>query len=252
MTTPTEHTTRTADALLQAYRDRQPYEAPADDGPASEAEAYAVQRAVWQAMAGDARPSAWKVGAASRDDAPLAAPIFPQRLAASPARFPEGAFLRMGIEAEIALRFARDLPARAEPYGREEILDAIGSAHVAMELVDTRLDDPQAAGPLWRLADSLLDGGLVLGSEIPDWRDLDLARLTARSYANGALIAEAQGKQPLDDLFFCLPWWLAHIGGVRAGDVVTTGSWNGMHWVGMPVALRVEFEGLGSAEAWIG
>lgn len=241
-----------AGALLRAYHTRQPVAADPGSGPADAAAAYAVQEEVWRSMVGAKRPTAWKVGAPHPDDTPLAAPIFPPRLGASPARFPRDSFVRLGIEAEIALRFNRDLPARREPYGREEILAAIGSAHVAMELVDSRLADPDAAGPLWRLADNLLDAGLVLGDALPHWRDLDLGGLTARSYADGRLIAERTGGQPLGDIFSCLPWWIDHIGGVRAGDVVTTGTWNGMHWVESPANLRVEFVGLGHAEACIG
>ena len=214
-----------------------------------EVAAYAVQRAVWQAMVGADRPGAWKVGASSRDTIPVAAPIFPQRLAWSPARFQSGGFLGMGVEAEIAVRFERDLPIRALPYSREEILDAIAGAHVAMELVDTRLSDAEAAGPFWRLADNLLNGALVIGDEIPHWRELDFSDRIARVLADGKCIAETRGRPPLDDLFFCLPWWIGHVGGVRAGDIVTTGAWNGMHRVSMPVEATVEFVGLGAATA---
>jgi 2-keto-4-pentenoate hydratase len=169
----------------------------------------------------------------------------------SPARVPSEIFLGMGIEAEIAFRFGQDLPARAQPYSREEILDAIASAHVAMELVDTRLADAEAAGPLWRLADSLLNGGLVIGADIPQWRELDFAAQRVRVLADGKCLAETRGRPPLDDLFFCLPWWINHVGGARAGDIVTTGAWNGMHRVNMPVEATVEFVGLASATVFL-
>jgi len=117
--------------------------------------------------------------------------------------------------------------------------------------VDTRLADAEAAGPLWRLADNLLNGGLVIGDEIPHWRELDFASRTARVLADGKCIAETLGRPPLDDLFHCLPWWINHIGGARAGDMVTTGAWNGMHRVNMPVEATVEFVGLGTATAFL-
>lgn len=240
-----------AKPLVQGYREHSPFVARTEDGPADEAAAYAVQREVWRAMVGADRPGAWKVGAPGRESVPLAAPIFPQRLAISPARFPREMFFGMGIEAEIAFRFGRDLPARAPPYSREEILGAIAGAHVAMELVDTRLADAEAAGPLWRLADNLLDGGLVIGDEIPHWRELDFSTQTARVLAGGKYLAESRGRPPLDDLFHCLPWWIGHIGGARAGDIVTTGAWNGMHRVKMPVEATVEFVGLGTATVFL-
>jgi 2-keto-4-pentenoate hydratase len=235
-----------ATRLLRAYRERAKLAVAPDSAPGSAEAAYAVQGEIWHALVGNQRPHVWKVGAPARDMLPTAAPIFPQRIAFSPARFPGSDFFSLGIEAEIALRFGRDLPARATPWARAEILDAIASAHVAMELVDTRLADPEAAGPLWRLADNLLNGGLVLGDAIANWRDLEYAGLRVRIFANGQPIAETVGRPPLDDIFYCLAWWLGHAGGARAGDIVTTGAWNGMHRVGLPVAAGVEFVGLGS------
>jgi len=235
--------------LLRAYQTHASLAVGADSAPASAVAAYAVQGEIWGALVGRQRPHAWKVGAATRDALPTAAAIFPQRIALSPARFSHADFFGFGIEAEIALRFGRDLPARATPWTRAEILDAIASAHVAMELVDTRLADPEAAGPLWRLADNLLNGGLVLGDAIANWRDLDYASIHVRVLADGQPIAETVGRPPLDDIFYCLPWWLEHAGGARAGDIVTTGAWNGMHRVGLPAAVAVEFVGQGSATA---
>lgn len=240
-----------AQPLIQGYRDHAPFSAQPELGPADEAAAYTAQREIWRILVGDGRPGAWKVGAPSRDAVPLAAPVFPQRVASSPARFPRDMFLGMGIEAEIAFRFGRDIPARALPCSREEILAAIAGAHVAMELVDTRLADAEAAGPFWRLADNLLNGGLVIGDEIPHWRELDFAAQRVRVLADGECIAETPGRPPLDDLFFCLPWWIGHVGGARAGDIVTTGAWNGMHRVKMPLEATVEFIGLGSATVFL-
>ncbi|MBP9916537.1 MAG: hypothetical protein KBF24_10045, partial [Thiobacillaceae bacterium] len=229
-----------ASRLLAAYRDHRAIATDPGGGPADSEAAYAVQGALWRSLVDSPRPGAWKAGAPDKASTPVAAPVFPQRISASPARFPADRFFGMGIEAEIVFRFGRDLPARAPPYSREEILNAIAAAHVAMELVDTRLADAEAAGPLWRLADNLLNGGLVIGDEIPHWRELDFAVQTARVLADGKCLAETRGRPPLDDLFHCLPWWIRHIGGARAGDIVTTGAWNGMHRVNMPVEATVE------------
>jgi 2-keto-4-pentenoate hydratase len=238
--------------LVDAYKVHQPFTPAPDSGPASPEEAYAVQRAVWLELAGDERPSAWKVTAPAPDATPIAGPVLPHRLARSPASFPAHTFVSPGIEVELAVCFEKDLPPRQPPYQRDEILDAISTVHVAMEIVDTRLADPQAAGPLWRLADNLVNGALVIGDAIPNWRRLDFATLVARAEINGRLIAESRGRPPLDDIFHCLPWWIAHVGGARAGDYVTTGAWNGMHPLTAPATVRTEFSGLGTATATVG
>lgn len=241
-----------ADALIQAYLRQTPHDATPDNGPPSIALGYAAQHTVWRAMVGDIRPRAWKIGAASRAVEPVAAPVFPERLATDSAHFDSRLFLDVGVEAEIAFSFGRDLPQRGLPYTRSEIVEAIASAHVALELVDTRLADPEAAGPLWRLADSLLNGALVVGTAIPNWQHLEFSPQIVRILANGRPIHEGLGRPPLDDLFHCIPWWIDHVGGARAGDIVTTGAWTGMHRLVMPVDLCVNFPGLGEATARIG
>ena len=241
-----------AHRLVEAYHQRTPIQANPASGPGSIDTAYAVQRAVWQAMVGDSRPTAWKVGSPSRKVVPTSAPVFLSRLATSPARFPGDLFMGLGVEVEIALRFGRGLPPQREPYLREAILEAICSVHVAMELVDMRLADSEAAGPLWRLADNLLNGALVLGDAVPHWRELEWDGLTVQVLVDGQPLAGVIGRPPLGDIFHCLSWWLAHAGGARAGDIVTTGAWNGMHPVGLATEVAVTFSGLGMADARIG
>ena len=237
-----------ASQLIQAHRQWCTLDAREDAGPVSAEAAYRIQSDVWQALSGADRPTAWKVGAAARDAMPMAAPVFRHGLGTSPARLPGGRFNRPGIEAEIAFRLGQDLPAHGVPYTREDIQAAIVSAHVAMEVVDSRLTDPERAGPWWRLADSLLNGGLILGAPIPEWRQIDFSERRVRIHVDGVLLAETLARPPLDDLWHCLPWLVEHLGGMRAGDVVITGAWNGMHRVTPPTTARIEFVGLGQAE----
>jgi len=232
--------------LVHAYRAHDRLNATGTTAPAGVEAAYAAQHLVWHSLVGEQRPQAWKVGAQTRETSPFAAAIFPSRVVVSPARFARADFFTLGVEAEIALCFGRDLAADAT---RTDILDAIASVHVAMEMVDSRLIDAEAAGPLWRLADNLLNGGLVLGEAITNWREVDFSRCVVRVLADGQPIAESMGRPPLDDLFHCLPWWLRHVGGARAGDIVTTGAWSGAHPIGLPARAGVEFLGLGGVEA---
>lgn len=247
---------RLAAALCEARLTGQAIDATPDNGPTSLAEAFAVQRAVWQRLVGDmsgddAPPRAWKVGAAGCDAPLLAGRVLPDAFARSPAAFPGKNFFRVGVEAEIAFVFRDALPVRDAPWPREAIAGAIGSAHVAMEIVDTRLRDPDAAGTFWKVADNLVNGTLTLGDEIRDWQRVDWPTLTARSWIEGTEVACAQGQVPLGDVLHLLPAWIRHIGGVRPGDVVTTGTWNGVCWAKPPATLRVGFDGLGVAETKI-
>ncbi len=234
-------------ALLKAYRTGIPGATPLDSPEMTRQAAYASQRAIWQTLVGNVRPTAWKIGAPTLDAEPFAAPVFPQRLATSPAELERTLFASLAVEAEIAFHFGRDLPPRPLPYTRQEIIDAIASAHVAIELVDSRLADPKTAGPMYCLADNLLNGALIVGDAIANWRELRFAECRLRIHANHALIQECTGHAPLGDLFHCLPWWITHAGGAKQGDLVTTGAWSGAQPVDLPNQLTVEFVGLGFA-----
>jgi 2-keto-4-pentenoate hydratase len=244
-----DRTEQFARHLIDAHQGQHRFLASADNGPVDAAQAYAVQTQVWQSLIGKTRPHVWKLGAASNTSEPVAAPIFPTRYSVSPGEFRRRGLCSIGVEAEIAVRFAHPLAARPTPYSREEILDALGSLHVAMEIVDRRLHDAEYAGPLWCLADNLVNGALIIGAEIPRWREQTWPGRRVSIVADGALLDERQANPPLDDMFHCLPWWIDHVGGARAGDVVTTGAWTGMHPIGEARELRVAFEGLGECLA---
>ncbi|HLJ63766.1 MAG TPA: 2-keto-4-pentenoate hydratase, partial [Stellaceae bacterium] len=97
----------------------------------SEADAYAVQEAVIRAL--PARIGGWKVGASSPEAEPSTAPLFADLIAESPPRGTLG-----GVEAELAFRVERALPARARPYDEAEAWAAMGSMHPAIEILDSR------------------------------------------------------------------------------------------------------------------
>ena len=244
--------TTIAEALIAAHRTLQPIEGPYEAlAPKTETEAYATQAEVWQAICGEVRPTAFKVMLPGPGREPMAAPMFARYLVENGATLPANKFRLVGLETELCVRFGKALPPRETPYTREEILDAVASAHVGVEIVDTRLADRAAAGELFRLADSLVNGGFVVGDKIEGWREIDTPSVVARTFANGKLTSEIKGKHPTGEPYFLLPWWAntgsLRYGGIQAGDVVTLGSWTGMQLVEKPVDVRGELEGFGAA-----
>ena len=125
------------------------------DGPelTDLAEAYRAQDIVARALGSGARVAAWKVIPPQSGEEPRAAPIPPGKVFDSPARVSARGLHMIGIEGEIAFRFARDLPARGAPYADDEVAAAVSEALVAIEICDTRLAGWKDAPPLWKLAD---------------------------------------------------------------------------------------------------
>ena len=108
-----------------------------------------------------------------------------------------------------------------------------------------------ARAPLELLADCIACGALVPGAETPDWSHLDLPRLRVSLLVNGEPVVERQGGHPSDDPFgvaVALVNMMRASSGVKAGQIVTTGSWTGLRFLKPGDRCVVRFENLGEAE----
>lgn len=160
-----------------------------------------------------------------------------------------------GIEVEIAFRLKTDLPPRPEaPYARHEILEAVGGVLVGVEVIRSRLDDPSDVPfPLF-LADNLGNGSYVAGAETGLIEGLERARCTIGM--DGAVIHDAPGGHPNGDPLTPLLAYASsqsdRLGGLRAGQIVTTGSLCGLIRWQSPGVLTARIEGIGMVEARLG
>lgn len=217
---------------------------------ATEADAYRVQDAVFAELWPGKRPSAWKVGGPSDKVSPTAAPISPQHLLASPATAAGAKMQMIGVEAEVAFRFAKDLPPRSRPYSERSIAAAVGEVLVAIELCDTRLADWKATSGLWKLADFQNSGALVAGSGTKHWQKIDFLKQEVE-FRIGTRVAKAKGAHPYGNPARLLPWLVRHCAkrglGLHAGDVVTTGAWTGLEIAEPGDEVSARFPGIGEA-----
>ena len=126
--------------LVAAHRSRKPVSVAGVDLH-KESEAYRVQDEVYAELWPGVRATAWKAGGPSDKVEPTASPIAPERVLRSPASISAASMNMVGVEAEVAFRFAKDLPPRTRPYSERSIAAAIGEVLVAIELCDTRLAD---------------------------------------------------------------------------------------------------------------
>jgi len=152
---------------------------PAGDGPATRADAYAIQDRMAELIGGQV--AGWKVGATVRavqvfegHDGPLPGRIFADRLFDSPARIPASLFRGVKVECEFAFRLTRELPQGAGPVTRDEIAGSI-VFHPAFELAGSRYapgTGNRAATTFDGVADNGSGGAAVLGPAIENWQKL--------------------------------------------------------------------------------
>jgi len=247
MTTALEHAARELADRRRAGR-RGP-RLPADAIPADIAAALALQRRV-AAHVGDAI-GGWKCSLPAGGRT-LVAPLF----AATIVRTSPCVVRVRGdcgsIEAEIAFALARDLPPRAAPYGEDDVRAAIGATHLALELMDNRYDDPSTATFPEMLADCANNQGLFVGPAITDVHARALERFPLTLRADDRILSRHDGAHPDGHPLRPLVWlanFLPTQGDhLRAGQIVTTGAYAGVHEVPLDTPLSVNFGELGAID----
>lgn len=162
-------------------------------------------------------------------DRPFNGPMLSARVFASPAALPHDDFIVCIIEAELGVRFGADLGGTGEAPTRDAVAAAIDQVFPVIEIADTRLADWQAAPPAAIYADMAYFGALVTGAPADGWRSLDLAAATVRLSANGEEVRQGVGVAVMGHPFDALAGYVAEIGAagrkVRAGEIVSTGTW---------------------------
>jgi 2-keto-4-pentenoate hydratase len=215
---------------------------PASCRPQTLEDALAIQDATLAALGETV--AGWKV--ALVDGRVVRAPIMASRVFESGAQVKAATMPLLGIEAEIAFRFERDLP--PGEYSHEDVA-AAASAFAAIEIVDSRFRDHQAVSAQERNADFVTNGGFVRGAPAVAWRTLDLANIAVTLTIGGQEIVKRNGGHAAGDplkpalaLANDLP------GGIKAGQFVTTGTYTGLTFAKPGQTVVAEFAGVGMVE----
>lgn len=244
-----------AAALLQAHRQQAPVDAaPLEPLLQSPDDAYAVQDLVAResGWSDGSVPRYWKSGGPSRTSALTHAPLPPAHVWPSPADARTTHFNMRLIEAEVALRLARDVTAaEAAALSHEDAPGLVDAMCVSIEVVDTRWLQGRAAGALLKLADLQAHGALALG----EWRPFeprDWSQQGCAVWIGDAAAQSFRGTHSFGDPAWLLPIWLRHVSRhgatVPRGTVVTTGTWCGLLPAQKGDRVRAVFEGIGGAE----
>jgi 2-keto-4-pentenoate hydratase len=202
--------------------------------PSDRRDGYAIQRAF--ASRSGQPVVGWKIAATSLAgqrhigvDGPLGGSLLADRILPSGADVPLAGNNMRVAEAEFAFRFGRPLPPREEPYGLDEVLQTVESLHPTIEIPDSRYDDFARVGAPQLIADNACASWLLVGAAVASgWRTHDLASHIVHVFMNGTPAATGSGSNVLGDPRVALTWMANELsvygGGVRVGDLVTTGT----------------------------
>ena len=230
-----QEVTRAAEAIWQLWQKGGVVdELPHAIRPTTRRAGYAIQ-AEFERLGG-APTVGWKIAATSLAGqkhigvgGPLAGRIFASRT------FPDGAHVslagnRMRVaEPEFAFRFGNPLHPRSSVYETREVMAAVASLHLAIELPDSRFVDFAKVGEPTLIADDACAHMLVLGNAIDgDWRAIDLSQHRVRARVAERYERNGIGANVLGDPRAALTWIaneLSGLGiGLKPGQFVTTGT----------------------------
>jgi len=243
----TAYTLPLARALIETRRNERILPFSADLTPRDINEAMAIQGVVAHAVG--ASVAGWKVGY-TPDMIPVAAPLYAQVIHRSGARLRVGPSRESGIEVELALRLRRDLPPRpGAPYSRDDILDATEALLAGIEVVESRFQREPRPPFLVLLADNISNRAYVCGSDVKVDRALDLVSLRVLLTVDGRSIHEGVGGHasgdPLAPVIDYANRPCDVFGGLKAGQIVTTGSLSGCPFIQGACRIEASIDGLG-------
>jgi 2-keto-4-pentenoate hydratase len=218
-------------------------------------EAYRIQLAlIDRRVAAGERQIGWKVGLTARaiqEQFGFHEPVFGCILQSFPSdhELPPN-LINPGFETELCMRFARPLAGEVTP---QQVRDALDGIHPSFEIIETRGDLSRQIA--LALADNAQQHSVILGAPVqPAPKALD--QVVARVMLNGSQIVTGTGDAVLGNPLNSVVWLaqkLTQFGrGIRAGDIVMTGSFVRQFPLAPGDRAEAEFSGIGPVAVRVG
>lgn len=228
--------------------------------PRSMAEAYRAQSALFELWrtSGAGTLGGWKIALTSQAmqdlcgvDQPCVGGVLGGRITSGPATVSMADYVRLGLEFELAVRVGQDMDAAGGPYDAASARARTAAVAPAFELIEDRGADYGDFDAASLVADNTWNGGVVLGAEISEWRDVDWPHAPVTLDYNGetetAVAGDAMGD-PFIGLAAVANNLLERGLKVRAGDIVITGSTLKTRFAAAGDRARYSIDGLGAVE----
>ena len=200
----------------------------------------------------------WKVGyiaAEKRDvsgDDRLLGPIFSAALhdaAAGNVEFPVYVGGFAAVEAEYVLKLQADAPEGKTEWTPEEAEALPATLHLGVEIASSPLATINILGPRVVVSDFGNNNGLILGGEIPDWRNIAETALTCQTFIDGQQVGNGGATTLPGGLRTAYAFALSRSAKrgrpLKAGDLIATGNATGIHDITVGQHARIDFNGYG-------
>ncbi len=230
-----------AKTIAAARRNRTPLQPLASGAaPQTEAEGYRIQDTVHDLLAADFGALAgYKIGCTSPVmqqyvgiPHPCSGGVFAKGVFGSGASLSTKDFVRVGVECEIAVRLARDQSPTEGPFTAEWVAESVEAYYPAIEI--------------------FFAAACVLGAPVARSAAPDLLKVVGRALINGVEVGQGTGADVLGHPHNALAWLANHLAadgkGLRAGEIVLTGSLVKTVWLGAGDKVMMDLSALGTVE----
>jgi 2-keto-4-pentenoate hydratase len=235
---------------------------PVDIKPATREQGYAIQARLDERSRSSVY--GWKIAATSAAgqahigvDGPIAGRILAERVVPCAGVIPAGPNHMAVAEIEFAFRMGLDLDPRLEGFSVEEVLAAVETLHVAIEIPDSRYEDFAHVGAPQLIADNACAHYFVAAeASTADWRSIDLSTHRVVGRIDGKIEQDGSGASVLGDPRIALTWLaneLSTLGiTLQKGQTVTTGTCIPPLAISSGDLVTADFGSLGTATVRIG
>ncbi len=152
------------------------------------------------------------------------------------------------IEPEIAFVLNQDLPAQSADYSNAEIDNAIGSCHMALELMQARYADDSGVEFYESLADCLVNQGLYLGPEIDKTAAYAASTMQINVSQSGkkqTFAGQHPNQLPQNPVYWLINYMSKRGTDFKAGQAIITGSYAGVIALDFDQQTEIEYQGIG-------
>jgi 2-keto-4-pentenoate hydratase len=157
------------------------------------------------------------------------------------------AFIKVGVECEIAVKLAKDLPFNKD-YSTEEVYSKIESVFPAIEIVDDRYSNWKNFTASHLIADDFFSAGCVLGKKQFKIKSDDIYNIRGSMFVNNKKIGDGIGSHILGNPLNALKWLASRkdiIGSIiPKNSVILLGSLVETYWVSKGENIKINIEGM--------
>ena len=199
----------------------------------------------------------WKIAATNplmqqklRTNGPVCGATFSRFHQSQPAVLRRDELLDPVIECEFFFTLGLSLPPRSAPYGEDEVEAAVAAVNIGIEVAECRY--PRHALPTaWYVyADGFASGRYIHGPTLPRWSSRLDAGIGVTLLRNGQTLGQGSSNDIMGHPLRSVLWLANRLRvagvGLRAGDVISSGSCNILASARAGDHFQAQFHGVGS------